>query len=156
MAKKTNLKEYARKRDLKASGEPAAKVKDTGLNRFVVQEHHSSRLHYDFRLEMDGVLKSWAVPKGVPLEHGVKRLAVNVEDHAVDYMDFEGTIPDGNYGAGEVIKWDSGTYTLDEYREGKTIAVTLSGSKLNGRYVLVHTKGKNWILFKRSEGTGEK
>lgn len=118
--------------------------------RFVVQEHHASHLHWDFRLEMDDVLKSWAVPKGVPEEPGVKRLAVEVEDHPVSYIGYEGTIPEGQYGAGEVKIWDHGTYTLTERGPNKII-FKLNGERLSGPYVLTRMKGgKEWLIWKRS------
>ena len=118
--------------------------------RFVIQKHQATHLHYDFRLEMDGVLKSWAVPKEPPTKSEVKRLAVQVEDHALDYIDFEGTIPEGMYGAGTVEIWDKGTYTLKTRRENK-IEFTLQGSKLKGDYVLIRFRNKNWLFFKKKE-----
>ncbi len=118
------------------------------LLRFVIQKHQATHLHYDFRLEMDGVLKSWAVPKEPPTKSGVKRLAVQVEDHALDYINFEGTIPEGMYGAGTVEIWDKGTYTLKTRRENK-IEFTLHGSKLKGDYVLIRFRNKNWLFFKK-------
>ena len=117
------------------------------MHRFVVQEHHASHLHWDFRLEMDGVLKSWAVPKGVPEEPGIRRLAIQVEDHPVSYIDFEGEISEGQYGAGEVKIWDNGTYTLDE-RDKKKITFTLNGERLHGGYAIIHTRDNQWILLK--------
>ncbi len=117
--------------------------------RFVIQKHHARHLHYDFRLEMDGVLKSWAVPKQPPTESGVKRLAVQVEDHELSYVDFEGVIPEGMYGAGKVEIWDKGSYTL-EHRSKDKIVFTLHGERLSGDYVLVKFKGdKNWLFFKK-------
>src|SRR3989440_1175469 len=110
------LAEYKRKRDFKKTAEPVGgkplpeKIK--GASRFVVQKHDARRLHYDFRLEMEGVLKSWAVPKGFPVTHGDRRLAVQVENHPIDYAQFEGTIPEGNYGAGTVMVWDIGSYEV--------------------------------------------
>jgi bifunctional non-homologous end joining protein LigD len=116
--------------------------------RFVIQKHQATHLHYDFRLEMDNVLKSWAVPKEPPTQSGVRRLAVQVEDHALDYIDFEGTIPEGQYGAGTVEIWDKGTYTLKNKTE-KMIEFTLNGSKLKGNYALVHFKENNWLLIRK-------
>ena len=117
--------------------------------RFVIQKHRATRLHYDFRLEMDGVLKSWAVPKEPPTESGIKRLAVQVEDHELSYIDFEGTIPEGMYGAGKVEIWDKGTYTL-KHRSKDKIQFSLQGERLSGDYVLVRFKGdKNWLFFKK-------
>lgn len=116
-------------------------------SRFVVQEHHASRLHWDFRLEMDGVLKSWAVPKGVPIEPGVKRLAVQVDDHPLSYFDFEGTIPEGQYGAGTVTVWDKGRYVLT-LREPRKLHVILKGEKLEGDYRLVNFKDHNWLIYR--------
>lgn len=116
--------------------------------RFVIQKHKATHLHYDFRLEMDNVLKSWAVPKEPPSQPGVRRLAVQVEDHALDYMDFEGTIPEGEYGAGTVEIWDKGTYTLKD-RTDKIIEFTLNGQRLKGNYALVHFKENNWLLIRK-------
>jgi len=116
--------------------------------RFVIQKHQATHLHYDFRLEMDGVLKSWAVPKEPPTETGIRRLAVQVEDHALDYIDFEGTIPEGEYGAGTVEIWDKGTYTLKN-RTDKKIEFTLHGSRLKGDYTLINFKENNWLLLKK-------
>ena len=116
----------------------------------MVQEHHARRLHYDFRLERDGVLKSWAVPKGIPETPEDKRLAVQVEDHPLDYAKFEGEIPQGQYGAGKVIIWDKGTYETKVWDE-KMVEVILDGKKLKGRYVLVPLKKageKNWLMLK--------
>lgn len=116
------------------------------MPRFVVHEHHATRLHWDLRLEMDNVLKSWAVPKGPPVEPGIKRLAMEVDDHELGYIDFQGTIPEGHYGAGAVKIWDNGTYTLD-IRERDRIQVTFGGRRLKGRYNLIKTK-QGWLLFK--------
>ncbi len=113
----------------------------------MVQEHHARRLHWDFRLEMDGVLKSWAVPKGPPTEVGVRRLAVQVDDHPLDYAGFEGTIDEGEYGAGRVEIWDKGTYEL-RLREPRQIKFTLQGQRLQGPYVLVYWKEANWLLMR--------
>jgi bifunctional non-homologous end joining protein LigD len=105
-----SLKEYTRKRDFKITAEPSAKVVKGSPHSFVIQKHDASRLHYDLRLEMDGTLKSWALPKGLPYAHGEKHLAVQVEDHPVAYADFEGTIPKGQYGGGTVMVWDRGSF----------------------------------------------
>lgn len=118
--------------------------------RFVIQKHQATHLHYDFRLEMDGVLKSWAVPKEPPTKPGVRRLAVQVEDHDLDYIDFEGAIPEDTYGAGTVEIWDKGTYTLRTRTDNK-IMFTLHGDKLKGDYLLIRFKDKNWLFFKKKE-----
>ena len=121
---------------------------------FVVQEHHATHLHWDFRLEVEGVLKSWAVPKEPPLEAGVKRLAIEVQDHSLEYADFEGTIPEGQYGAGTVKIWDKGTYVPEKISENE-ILVELRGKRMRGNYVLVKTHfqgAKNsWLLFRKKE-----
>lgn len=116
---------------------------------YVVHKHDATRLHYDFRLELGGVLKSWAIPKTPPTEKGVKRLAVFTEDHPLEYATFEGTIPEGNYGAGKVEIWDKGVFTLLEDEKGK-IVVNLNGNRLKGRYCLIRFKDqeKNWMFFK--------
>lgn len=143
-----DLKKYQEKRRFGVTSEPRGKVEKTGQSRFVVQEHHASHLHYDFRLELDGVLKSWALPKGPPQIAGVKRLAVQVEDHPVDYIDFEGKIPEGNYGAGMVLIWDKGKFVLKS-RESRAIKFEMRGEKLKGDYVLVKMEGKNWLIYKK-------
>ena len=135
-------KGFWEKREPKGSGEA-----DSG-NIYVIQKHQATHLHYDLRLEMDGVLKSWAVPKTPPTERGVKRLAVQVEDHPVGYADFEGTIPEGEYGAGTVEIWDKGQYVLKERDEDKLV-FEVKGRKLQGIYCLVRFKGKNWLFFKK-------
>ena len=117
------------------------------MPRFVVQEHHASSLHWDFRLEHDGVAASWAVPKGVPEDKGQRRLAIQVEDHSVDYMKFEGEIGKTRYGAGKVMIWDEGDYDLEKWEDGK-IVVDLHGKRLNGRYALIRTDGKNWLIHR--------
>ena len=117
--------------------------------RFVVHRHQATRLHYDFRLEMDGVLKSWAVPKEPPLEPGIKRLAVMVQDHPLDYIDFSGQIAEGLYGAGIVDIWDQGEYQLRE-RKADRLSFTVDGTKLRGPYALIHTDGANWLLMKKT------
>lgn len=147
------LEEYRRKREFRKTPEPTGEEGSGGENRFVVHKHQASHLHYDFRLEMEGVLKSWAVPKGVPLEPGVRRLAVQVEDHPVEYLNFAGTIPEGEYGAGIVEIWDRGNFTLDR-RETDRLEFTLKGEKLSGGYVLIHTDKNNWLLLKRKVNPG--
>jgi DNA ligase D-like protein (predicted ligase)/DNA ligase D-like protein (predicted 3'-phosphoesterase) len=144
------LDEYAKKRDFNVTPEPSGAQIQDEKRPFVIQEHHARRLHYDLRLEKDGVLKSWAVPKGVPEEAGEKRLAVQVEDHPIEYSKFEGTIPAGEYGAGTVTVWDRGNYQSKSWETDK-IEFILHGKKLQGRYVLARFKkaGKNnWILLK--------
>lgn len=138
---------YQKKRKFAKTPEPRGAVVSEGKNRFVVQEHHASHLHWDFRLELDGVLKSWAVPKGVPTKAGVKHLAVQVEDHPVEYINFHGVIPEGQYGAGVVKIWDKGTFELIE-RTSRAIKVALKGKKLKGEFVLFKFQPKNWFLFK--------
>jgi DNA ligase D-like protein (predicted 3'-phosphoesterase) len=123
---------------------------------FVVHEHWASTHHFDFRLEMDGVLKSWAVPKGPPLDSGTKRLAIQVEDHPIEYGSFEGTIPEGEYGAGKVAIWDRGEYVLRE-RGPRKMRIELRGNRLRGNYELVFMKEERgqqqWLLFKLSKQT---
>src|SRR5207248_5187488 len=141
-------------------GKPA-KAKRAGQLSYVIQKHAATRLHYDFRLELDGVLKSWAVPKGPSFDPSEKRLAVEVEDHPLEYAKFEGVIPEGEYGGGEVIVWDRGTWTPDGnphegLRKGK-LEFELDGEKLRGRWVLVRIAGRqrsakpNWLLIKRHD-----
>lgn len=119
------------------------------MARFVIQEHNARKLHYDFRLEMDGVLKSWAVPKAPSKMANLKRLAIRVEDHDIDYIGFEGEIREGSYGAGKVKIWDKGTYDIETNRKEK-IVFYLHGKKLEGRYTLLKMKwgGDQWLLFK--------
>ena len=124
-------------------------MEDENEKIYVIQKHDATHLHYDLRLEMNGVLKSWAVPKIPPTESGVKRLAVQVEDHPLDYANFEGTIPEGQYGAGTVEIWDKGKYVLKEKTSDKLI-FEIRGNKLRGLYCLVRFKGKeNWLFFKK-------
>jgi len=118
--------------------------------KYCVHKHHATRLHYDLRLEHEGVAKSWAVPKEPPKIEGVKRLAVEVDDHKVSYMSFEGEIPEGQYGAGKVELWDTGTWEPESIKEKKIVAI-IHGKKLKGRYTLVNFKGKNWLFFKAKE-----
>jgi len=148
-----DLEKYWRKRDFRKTPEPMGEQGSEGENRFVVHKHQASHLHYDFRLEMEGVLKSWAVPKGVPVEPGVRRLAVQVEDHPIEYIDFAGTIPDGEYGAGTVEIWDKGNFELDKKAPDR-LEFTLNGEKLSGNYVLIHTDGNKWLLIKRKVKSG--
>jgi bifunctional non-homologous end joining protein LigD len=140
------LAEYEAKRHFDETPEPGPVLGNSAGNSFVVQEHHASSLHWDFRLEMDGVLKSWAVPKGPPEDPKVRRLAVQVEDHPVAYGSFEGVIPSG-YGAGTVKIWDRGTFEVESRRPEK-IVFELHGERLTGRYTLLKTGGKNWLLMK--------
>src|SRR6184192_2210691 len=156
-----NLSEYKRKRDPKETPEPFGGEKGkTKEPIFVVQRHDARRLHYDFRLERNGALASWAVPKGVPLEPGQRVLAVHVEDHPLDYATFAGEIPKGNYGAGTVEIWDNGTYELLEEKRDGGLTVRLHGKRLEGTWTLVPAKldgdPKNWLLIKkRDEGSAE-
>jgi bifunctional non-homologous end joining protein LigD len=147
MARK--LAEYEAKRDFKRTPEPGAKVpkKETKAPRFVVQEHHARRLHWDFRLERDGVLVSWAVPKGVPEDPKKNHLAVHVEDHPLDYINFAGDIPQGNYGAGHVSIFDEGTYDTEKWSD-REVMVVLHGKRLKGKYVLFRTNGENWMIHR--------
>ena len=156
------LEEYKRKRDFKQTPEPPPKVGKGNQRRFVVQKHRASRLHYDFRLELDGVLKSWAVPKGPSLDPADKRLAMQVEDHPVSYFDFEGTIPEGNYGAGTVMVWDVGTWEPEgdarQMLAKGDLKFHLDGKKLKGDFALIHmkarragSKGTEWLLIKHRD-----
>jgi bifunctional non-homologous end joining protein LigD len=156
------LEEYKRKRDFKQTPEPPPKLGKPGTRRFVVQKHRATRLHYDFRLEMEGVLKSWAVPKGPSLDPADKRLAMQVEDHPVSYFDFEGTIPEGNYGAGTVMVWDVGTWEPEgdahEMLAKGDLKFRLDGQKLKGSFALIHIKSRNpgskgteWLLIKHRD-----
>jgi bifunctional non-homologous end joining protein LigD len=155
-----SLSEYEKKRDFKRTAEPPAGKprRRAKSRRFVIQKHDASRLHYDFRLELDGTLKSWAVPKGVPFARGDKRLAVHVEDHPVDYADFEGIIPEGQYGGGTVMVWDRGTWeslggdATRDLASGK-LHFALKGEKLKGEWTLVRTRNESggkeqWLLIK--------
>ena len=147
-----SLKSHRDKRDFSKTPEPKGEIAVTDKKRgiYVIQEHHATHLHWDLRLEMGGVLRSWAVPKEPPLEAGVRRLAVPVEDHPLDYATFEGTISEGQYGAGKVIIWDKGTYEPVSISEGK-IVFNVFGERLKGEYCLIRTKfqGKDsWLFFK--------
>jgi bifunctional non-homologous end joining protein LigD len=161
------LIEYRLRRDFSRTPEPEPRIHQHGSQRFVVQEHHASHLHYDFRLEMallpssEIVLVSWAVPKNVPLERGVKHLAIRTEDHPVEYLAFEGDIPAGNYGAGTIDIWDQGKWGLmsGSISEGR-LKFNLLGNILKGRYIMMRTQGmgdeKNdtneyWLLWRMTE-----
>lgn len=159
------LSEYRAKRDFKVTAEPkGGKAKRSAAKtlKFVVQKHQASRLHYDFRLEWNGVLVSWAVPKGPSLDPATKRLAMAVEDHPIEYGGFEGSIPEGEYGGGTVMVWDRGTWTPDDADvsaslEKGELKFTLEGEKLKGSWVLVRTKGfgsserSSWLLIKHRD-----
>ncbi len=152
------LTEYKKKRKFDKTPEPGPETKRTKSGRmFVIQKHRATALHYDFRLEADGVLKSWAVPKGPSLDPKVKRLAMQVEDHPVDYAKFEGVIPEGEYGGGTVMVWDYGTYKPEEttnvseaLRKGE-LKFSLNGKKLKGSWVLVRTRERQWLLLKHRD-----
>lgn len=163
-----SLNKYNQKRNFKATAEPEGTIKKATTDLvFVVQKHAASHLHYDFRLEMDGVLKSWAIPKGPSMNPADKRLAIMVEDHPFDYKDFEGIIPDGNYGAGTVMIWDNGTYSLADDEgsdniekklksdlENGHLSFILNGKKLKGEFTLVEFKTKEdntWLLIKKKD-----
>lgn len=145
-----SLKEYWQKRKFEVTPEPKGEVSKTSKKRFVVQEHHASHLHWDFRLELDGVLKSWAIPKQPPKVTGIKRLAIEVEDHPLSYISFAGKIPEGLYGAGTVKIWDKGMFELVE-RTGNKIRFVLKGKELDGTYELMRFAKigeKKWLFFK--------
>ena len=157
------LQKYKAKRDFSKTAEPKGKplpksVK--GASRFIIQKHDASRLHYDFRLQMEGALKSWAVPKGLPWQKGEKHLAVEVEDHPIEYETFEGVIPQGNYGGGTVMVWDRGNYfvygekPLESLREGR-LHLVLGGKKAKGEWTLIRLRGDErkpqWLLLKTGE-----
>src|SRR4051812_8926354 len=161
------LEQYKRKRDFSKTPEPAGDPTASGTGRFVVQRHRATRLHYDFRLEVDGVLASWAIPKGPTLDPAVRRMAVHVEDHPLEYFDFEGVIPKGQYGGGDVIVWDWGRWVPAADKKyvdpAKAIAegelhFDLEGERLKGRFVLVRTdrtQGRNgkeqWLLLHKAD-----
>src|SRR5438270_1599470 len=159
------LKEYKKKRDFSRTAEPKGgkplPKQVRGASRFVIQKHAASRLHYDFRLQMEGVLKSWALPKGLPWQRGEKHLAVEVEDHPIEYETFEGVIPEGNYGGGSVMVWDRGAYyvygeqPLKSLREGK-LHLVLAGEKAKGEWTLVRIRGRDgeknqWLILKTGD-----
>ncbi|MEA2548445.1 MAG: bifunctional non-ous end joining protein LigD, partial [Chloroflexota bacterium] len=168
------LETYKRKRDFGKTPEPAGDSPAGGTGRFVVQRHRATRLHYDFRLEIDGVLVSWAVPKGPTLDSVVRRMAVHVEDHPIEYFDFEGVIPHGQYGAGDVIVWDWGTWTPEAETPDPAAAIAngelkfvLAGQKVKGRFTIVRTSrrpgsapttafeddSEQWLLIKKRDAT---
>jgi DNA ligase D-like protein (predicted ligase)/DNA ligase D-like protein (predicted polymerase)/DNA ligase D-like protein (predicted 3'-phosphoesterase) len=146
------LTKYRSMRDASKTPEPVPKkAPKAGKNDlFVIQEHHARRLHYDLRLERDGVLASWAVPKNLPDTPAVNHLAVHTEDHPLEYLAFHGTIPKGEYGAGQMIVWDTGTYETEKFNDHEVI-VTLHGNKIDGRYALIQTDGKNWLAHRMKE-----
>ncbi len=146
------LTKYRSMRDASKTSEPVPKKapKAGNNNLFVIQEHHARRLHYDLRLERDGVLASWAVPKNLPDTPAVNHLAVHTEDHPLEYLTFHGTIPKGEYGAGNMIVWDTGTYETEKFNDHEVI-VTLHGNKIDGRYALIQTDGKNWLAHRMKE-----
>ncbi len=156
MAKK--LGKYEQKRDFKKTPEPsgrkpARKKAAAKQPRFVIHEHHARSLHWDLRLERDGVLVSWAVPKGIPPDPKKNHLAVHVEDHPLDYIDFAGDIPEGNYGAGTVKIWDKGTYETEKFRDNE-VMITFHGERLEGKYVLFQTKGNQWMIHRMDPPSG--
>src|SRR5688500_442795 len=142
---------YRAKRDFARTPEPAGKKKGQAAaeagGRFVVQEHHATSLHWDLRLERDGVLVSWAVPKGIPPDPRVDHLAVQTEDHPLEYLEFHGVIPEGEYGAGQMTVWDTGTYDCEKW-EDREVMVVLHGDRARGRHVLFRTRGRNWMIHR--------
>src|SRR5260221_7489219 len=153
-----SLSDYKKKRRFNKTPEPGPEKKSSEFgNIFVVQKHRATQLHYDFRLEADGVLKSWAVPKGPPMDPKVKRLAMQVEDHPVDYANFEGVIPEGEYGGGTVMVWDTGIYAPEDTgKVAKALAkgelkFAVLGKKLEGSFVLERTRGRQWPLVKHHD-----
>jgi len=157
MSKKGKLTQYAKRRNIKKSGEPKPEIKEKKVPLFVIQKHAARSLHYDFRLSIDGVLVSWAVPKGLSMNPAQKRLAVRTDDHPIAYAKFEGVIPEGEYGAGIVMVWDKGTYRnlkkeryiMSQCLKRGRIEVFLKGEKINGGFALVKMKQKDqWLLIK--------
>src|SRR6478672_6968513 len=151
MGDQDRLSSYRRKRDFGATPEPGpantGQGEDGDAPRFVVQEHHARALHWDLRLEHDGALASWAVPKGIPPDPAKNHLAVRTEDHPLEYLDFHGDIPAGEYGAGTMRIWDRGTYEQHKFREDE-VMVTFHGERLHGRYVLFRTRGDDWMIHR--------
>ena len=154
-----SLEEYKKKRRFSKTPEPEGEAKRNPSQKLIyaIQKHDALHLHYDLRLEIDGVLRSWAVPKEPPKEEGTKRLAVETEDHPVGYEQFEGTIPEGEYGAGTVQIWDKGSYELEEIKDDRII-FNINGKKLYGVYCLIKLKpkergDKNWLFFKKKNHT---
>jgi bifunctional non-homologous end joining protein LigD len=142
-----NLDEYRAKRNFTATSEPAGAVADADDHRFVIQQHSATRLHWDLRLEYDGVLVSWALPRGVPRDPRNNHLAVHTEDHPLEYLDFHGDIPDGSYGAGNMRVWDTGTYDVEEWEDRKVVVV-LHGQRVRGKYALFATRGRDWMIHR--------
>jgi bifunctional non-homologous end joining protein LigD len=143
-----SLGSYRAKRDFKQTPEPRGRGREqAAAGRFVVQEHHARRLHWDLRLEHEGALASWAVPRGIPAHPAENRLAVRTEDHPLEYLEFEGEIPKGEYGAGTMSVWDRGTFEAEKFREDEVIAV-FHGKRLRGRYALIRTRGKDWLIHR--------
>ncbi len=145
--------EYRKLRDFSKSPEPVGGTKQSAGNIFVVHEHDASHLHYDLRLEMAGVLRSWAIPKEPPEKEGIKRLAIQTEDHPLEYADFEGVIPEGTYGAGTVRIWDKGAFFIEKEKDDELL-FEVKGKKLTGKYALIRTRfrGKDsWLFFKRKD-----
>ncbi|HHP7235079.1 MAG TPA: DNA polymerase ligase N-terminal domain-containing protein [Desulfobacterales bacterium] len=171
MTGNSKLNDYHRKRDFRKTSEPSGgSRKSSSEPIFVIQKHDASNLHYDFRLEVQGVLKSWAVPKGPSTDPREKRLALPTEDHPLEYADFEGVIPEGEYGAGSVLVWDTGTFrnlreekenpprTMEASIEDGKVEIWLEGEKLQGGYALIRTdSGKNprWLLVKKVDGQAD-
>lgn len=149
------LERYRTLRDPDASPEPEGRDEPRpgeGLSRFVIQEHHARRLHWDLRLERDGVLASWALPRGIPSHPDENRLAVRTEDHPLEYLTFEGEIPAGSYGAGTMAVWDSGSYSAEKFRDDEVI-LTLRGERISGRYALFRTRAEDWMLHRMDPPT---
>jgi len=141
------LDEYKAKRDFESTPEPAGVVGAEDHGRFVIQQHSATRLHWDLRLEHDGVLVSWALPRGVPWNPKENHLAVHTEDHPMEYLDFHGEIPEGSYGAGSMFVWDTGTFDIEEWEDRKAVVV-LHGERARGKYALFATRGKDWMIHR--------